>query len=235
MSMVERVLVDDSRMDLHLHGLESGADGSAVVLMFPRSGMDGFPQRVAGELADNGFMVAIPDITHRCPSDMPVRDRKQHLKDAEIVRDIGATLALLTTRFCRSPSALFIMGHCMGGRHAFLGASSFERFDGAAAYYSGDMFEAWGEGPTPFERLRAIRCPVLGFFGAHDKNPSPPDVDALTAELTRAGVGHVFHRYADVGHAFQQNAARSPEERAAADDSFAKTVSFFREVAHAKT
>ena len=30
---------------------------------------------------------------------------------------------------------------------------------------------SWGDGPTPFEGLRNIRCPVIGFFGDEDRKP----------------------------------------------------------------
>ena len=85
--------------------------------------------------------------------------------------------------------------------------------------------------PTPFERLRNIRCPVIGFFGDQDAHPSPADVDAIDAELTRHGISHAFHRYPDVGHGFQNPAHSEPQERAAAEDSWGKTFAFLRQVA----
>ena len=48
----------------------------------------------------------------------------------------------------------------------------------------------------------SIACPVIGFFGLDDTNPSPADVDTIDAELTRHGKAHEFHRYAGAGHAF---------------------------------
>ncbi len=46
------------------------------------------------------------------------------------------------------------------------------------AMSGGGMFTHWGEGtPTPFELIGSIRCPVYGFFGDLDPNPSPTDVD----------------------------------------------------------
>jgi carboxymethylenebutenolidase len=119
----------------------------------------------------------------------------------------------------------------MGGRHAFLGASCIPGIAGAIPYYSADMFQPWGGTSTPFDLLGGIKCPVLGFFGDKDKNPAPADVDRIAEKLSAHGVAHVFHRYPDVGHAFQQNADRSPEESRAADDSTAKTVAFIHKVA----
>ena len=226
---VIKVAVSGSSMDLHVFGAEHGDRVIAVViLMFPRSGMDGFPQRIAETLASNRCVVIIPDITHRISSAIPVRDRKRLLTDEGIIEDIGAALSYMdSTEFGLKPR--FIIGHCMGGRNALLGASAF-RFDGAASFYGGELFDAWGGAEPPFTRLHKIRCPILAFFGGKDKNPSPEHMALIDEELSRAGVEHRFFTYEDVGHAFLQNADRSLDERRAADDSSNKLISFFREL-----
>lgn len=225
MPTIERVAVDGSMMDVHVYEPTQDAAAPLILLMYPRSGLDGFPQRIAAGFAGEGYRVAIPEISHRQNPDVPIRDRKQFLKDAEIVEDMRATIA-----FCRPGSGVFIMGHCMGGRHAFLGASCIPGITGAIPYYSADMFEAWGGAVPPYDLLDKIRCPVIGFFGGKDRNPGPADVDKIADRLSQNNVEHVFHRYPDVGHAFQQNAARSPEEQKAANDSTAKTIEFMKEV-----
>ena len=118
------------------------------------------------------------------------------------------------------------MGHCMGGRLAFLGASTSPLFTAAIAYYGGGMMSHWGEGaPTPFELIGQIRCPVYGFFGHLDTNPSPADVDRFEAELERHNIPHLFHRFPNVGHGFQNAArARSPEEIAAGGVAWTKML-----------
>jgi carboxymethylenebutenolidase len=230
MPTIERVAVDSSLMDVHVYEPAQREAAPLIVLMYPRSGLDGFPQRIATAFAAESYRVAIPDITHRQRPEVPFRDRKQFLKDAEIVDDIRATLAFFPSDADATGSDAFIMGHCMGGRHAFLGASCIPDFAGAIAYYSADMFEAWGGTASPYDLLDKIRCPVIGFFGGKDGNPGPRDVDRIAARLTEHHVHYAFHRYPDVGHAFQQNAARSPEEQEAADDSTRKTIGFLKAV-----
>ena len=76
------------------------------------------------------------------------------------------------------------------------------------------MTQSWGEsGATPFERLQHIRGPVIGFFGDKDVHPSPAEVDQMDRGLARHGIAHVFHRYAEVGHGFQ-NPAHDSASRA---------------------
>lgn len=231
MPSIERVAVDGSLMDVHVFEPAKRENAPLIVLMYPRSGLDGFPQRIASIFAAEGFRVAVPEISHRQDPAIPIRDRKQFLKDAEIVADIRATIALCNSAPRVKPDRVFIMGHCMGGRHAFLGASCIPEIAGAIPYYSADMFEPWGGPASPFDLLDKIRCPVIGFFGDKDRNPAPADVDRIAERLSAHHVEFVFHRYPDVGHAFQQNAARSPEEGRAADDSTAKTIAFMKAVA----
>jgi carboxymethylenebutenolidase len=225
MPTIERVAVDGSQMDIHVYEPAQGKAAPLIILMYPRSGLDGFPQRIAAVFAADGYRVAIPEISHRQDPQVPIRDRKQFLKDAEIVADVRATIAALG-----AGDGVFIMGHCMGGRHAFLGASCIPELAGAIAYYSADMFEAWGGSASPYDLLGNVKCPVIGFFGGKDRNPGPADVDKIAAKLSEHQVHYDFHRYPDVGHAFQQNAARSPEEQKAADDSTAKTLAFLQRV-----
>jgi carboxymethylenebutenolidase len=230
MPRIERVSVDGSLMEVQIFEPAQREAAPLIVLMYPRSGLDGFPQRIAAAFAAEGFRVAVPEISHRQNPEIPIRDRKQFLKDAEIVADIRASIEFFRSDTVRKPTRVFIMGHCMGGRHAFLGASCIPEIAGAIAYYSADMFEAWGGATSPFDLLDRIRCPVIGFFGGKDRNPAPVDVDRIEERLSANGIEHVFHRYPDVGHAFQQNAARSPEEQRAAADSSAKTIEFLRAV-----
>ena len=91
------------------------------------------------------------------------------------------------------------------------------------------MHLAWGEeGKTPFDTLRDISIPVIGFFGNLDKNPSPEQVDRIDDELTRHGIAHTFHRYDNAGHGFQNRTPGTAGEQAAAADSWTKTFAFLR-------
>ena len=178
-----------------------------------------------------GYVVAAPEISHRCPQEIPIADRKALLKDSEVVADIQATLDYLRSRHDVAVDQIAVMGHCMGGRVALLAAGSLPDFRAAIAYYGGSVEKSWGnDGSTPMERLRNIRCPVIGFYGNKDVHPSPEIVDQIDAELTKHGVAHDFHRYPDVGHGFQNPARKTPEERQAAEDSWVKTFAFLRKV-----
>jgi carboxymethylenebutenolidase len=228
---VEKIRVDDSDMDVHLGVPSRETPGPAVVLMYHRGGIDDFTKGVVDRLVSHGYLAAVPDIYHRCPSAMPAIERKSLLKDSEILADVQATVEHLRARSSVDADRIVIMGHCMGGRMALLAAGNLPGFCGTVVYYGGSVARSWGEGATPFERLRRIQSPVIGFFGDDDRHPSPEDVDRIDAELSRHGIVHEFHRYPGVGHGFQNPAHDTPQERAAAEDAWAKTFSFLNRVA----
>lgn len=222
-------LTDDGKMPVYLGTPDRQMPRPAIVLLFHRGGIDEFTKSVVERLVGQDFLVAVPDVYHRCPSDTPPAKRKERLKDREIVTDVATTVDYLCARRDVAPDRIVVMGHCMGGRMALLAAGRLPRFRGCVIYYGGSVNRAWGNGPTPFETLRNISCPILGFFGDLDKHPSPGDVDRIDAELSAHAIAHTFHRYSNVGHGFQNPQHNTPAERAAAGDAWAKTFAFLRE------
>jgi carboxymethylenebutenolidase len=214
--------VDGRSMDVHIAVPPGRGPHPAVLLMFHRGGMDGCTAHYMKALPAAGYLTVTPNFYHHCPKDVPLHDCKQFLRDAELISEIAAAADYSLLRPDLDRSRFFIMGHCMGGRLAFLGAGTKPVFAAAIAYYGGGMMSRWGEGTTtPFELISRIRCPVYGFFGDLDKNPSPADVERFEAELKRHDIHHVFHRYPKVGHGFQNAArARNPEEIAAGDEAW---------------
>lgn len=231
MASIVKIPVHDGEMDAYLGAPARQAPGPAIVLMYHRTGIDDFTKGVVDRLVGSGYLVAVPDVYHRCPSAMPTLERKALLNDAEIIDDAGCVVDVLRKRADVAADRIVVMGHCMGGRMALLLAGSSGSFCGAVVYYGGGVMRSWGDGPSVFERLRNIRCPVIGFFGNEDKNPSPEEVDQIATELKRHDIEQVFHRYLGVGHGFQNPSRDTPRERAAAEDGWTRTLAFLHSVA----
>jgi len=229
MSELTSIMVDGNPMDIYLDRPAGGAPWPAIVLTYHREGIDDFTKWAARRYAEAGYLVAVPEVSHRIASDVPLHDRKQHLRDPQIIADIAATVAYLKTRADVVKGRLAIAGHCMGGHILFVAACALPDFACAVACYPTGMFESWGEGATPFDQLGRLSCPVIGFFGNEDRNPSPQDADKLDAELTRLRVEHAFHRYPGAGHGFQRPTKEEPAIRAAQVDSWQKTFAFLAE------
>lgn len=228
MAIFTTIRTDEGRVPVYLGKPERQVPGPAIVLLYHRNGIDEFTKSVVERLAGQGYLTAVPDVYHRCPADTPPAERKALLNDHEVLADVAATVEYLRARRDVAADGMFVMGHCMGGRMALLAAGRLPRFRGCIVYYGGSVNRAWGDGPAPFETLRNINCPVLGFFGDLDKHPSPEDVDQIDAELTAHSIAHSFHRYPAVGHGFQNPQHNAPSERAASDDAWAKTFAFLR-------
>ena len=88
----------------------------------------------------------------------------------------------------------------------------------------------WGSdaGPSPFDLLKNIKCPVLGFFGEDDPNPSPEDMLKIAAELTANGILHEFHMYSQTGHAYMDHTNPNRYVENSAIASWPITVAFLQ-------
>jgi carboxymethylenebutenolidase len=207
-------------------------DGSGphpgVVVIQHAPGVDTFMQAMVQRLADAGYAAVAPDLYHRqAPAGFAGLERMGRLKDAEVEADVNAAVDYLAHETGIDDARLAVIGFCMGGRVAYLVAAANPRFKAAVVYYGGNIRQAWGEGTTtPFARTAQIHCPVLAHFGADDTNPSPQDMQALDAELTRHGKPHVFHAYPHAGHAFMNFTNAERYRQAASEASWPRTLDF---------
>jgi carboxymethylenebutenolidase len=205
---------------------DAGWPHPGVLVAHHRGGVDDFTRSVVARLAANGFAAAAPNFFHRRPAGESADISVDLLTDAEILADIDATFRHLDAMPEVRTGAVAILGHCLGGRTAFLGAAATGFFRAAVMLYGGKIFLPRGARPAPFELTRDIACPMLGLFGADDGNPSPADVLRIGTELERFGVRHAFHSYEGAGHAFQNFAAPNRYRAAAAEDAWTRLLAF---------
>ena len=196
---------------------------------------DTFTLRAAERFRDAGYLVAAPFIFHWWPKDGEMADKARASRDDWTRADLKATWDLLAARADVDPARIGIVGHCWGGRVAWLGAVYLD-VAACAVFYGGRVKLALGEGnPTAISLADRIRCPVAGFFGNDDQNPSPADVDDYAEALTRAGVPHRFHRYDGAGHAFQNFPNPDRYREAQSEDAWEKVLGFFAETLKVST
>lgn len=228
MAQFDEVQVDGVPMRICYAEPEGEGPFPAMVILFHRGGFDEFTTKLADNLAAEGYLAAAPDVYHWPPVVEPARENAFPL-DPEIIKDINATMDWLGAKPVNK-DRIGIIGHCMGGRMAYLGASTNPGINAAVVYYGGNMFKPWSDdGPPPFDLLDGIKGPVIGFYGNDDKNPSPEDADKISAELDRLGKTHTFHRYDGAGHAFQNFLDNDRYREEATVDSWAKTLAFLAE------
>ncbi len=228
MAQTEHLTVGGSAMPVYVDGPGVPGPHPGVVVTHHRGGLDEFTRKFVEDLAAAGYIAAAPLFYHRRPEGEDTSRSMAALDDAELIADIDATVDYLCGRADRRDGALGIVGHCMGGRSAFLGAATNRAFTACGIFYGGNIFKPWGEGnPAPIARAAGIDCPVIGFFGNEDENPSPDDVARIDAELAGRGVDHVFHAYDGAGHAFQNFLGPNYREEQS-KDAQEKLLAFFR-------
>ncbi len=206
-----------------------GAKHPGVVVTFHRGGMDEFTAWLCDDLATNGYAAIAPNHYHVLPPGMDIERRREFLTDEQLAADLDASAGWLIKEGDADAKRLALMGHCLGGRTTWVGLTSLpNRWKCGCVWYGGGSFNPLGKLPAPIDRLEEIRCPVAGFFGNDDGNPSPDEVNEIAARLTKLDKEHEFHRYDGAGHAFM-NAGEASYREEQSKDSWAKALAFIGE------
>ena len=231
--IIESLQVDGSAMEMFV--FEPAGDGPhpAVILAqhipVGHTGLenDEFTLVTAQRLTHARYLVATPFIFHWWTKEEDVMVKARESTDDRTVKDLNATYDLLMNR--GDVNKIGIVGHCWGGRVAWLGACHIPELAACAVFYGGRIKLALGEGnPTAISLAENISCPVAGFFGNEDQNPTPEDVDDYEAALQSAGVEHTFHRYDGAGHAFQNFPTPERYRETHSEDAWVKVLEFFK-------
>ncbi|WP_396454371.1 dienelactone hydrolase family protein [Actinomadura sp.] len=226
---------EDAELEAYLARPLSDAPRGGVVLIHHLPGYDSGTKEFARTFAAHGYAAVVPNLYSRegagvSPDDQAAAVRaKGGVPDEQLVGDVAGAAAYLNS-LEHANGKIGVIGHCSGGRQAFLAACELD-IDAAVDCYGAFVVNA----PPADSPLNArpvlskapnLSCPLLGLFGEDDKFPAPDEVAALDAELTRLGKEHEFHIYPGAGHAFF--AVERPAFRpAAAKDGWAKIFAFF--------
>lgn len=183
----------------------------AVVWIHHMPGYDRETKEFVRRLAVCGYHTLAPNLYSReapgaAPDDAAAAARAAGgVPDERLVGDVAGAVEQL--RLLPGANGRFgVIGHCSGGRHAYLAACSLP-FDAVVNCYGAFIVEDAPQGMPktmrPILGLAAnLSCPMLGLFGAEDRFPAPDGVATLDAELTRLGKPHEFHSYPGAGHSF---------------------------------
>ena len=223
--------VGSQQMWAYLSIPDSPGPHPGVAVIQTAAGVDYWLQGMCRRLSDAGYVAIAPDLYHRVdPNEIspdtwrdrrgPIyypRTRMATLLDEQILMDVNAAIDHLKAHPSVRGNRIGITGFCLGGRVAYLMASSSPALRLAAPFYPSDVLESWGDGLSPFDRTSTIHCPVVGFFGDDDVNPSPEVVSKLDVELSQHSKFHEFFSYPETGHAFQWDVTEKYRPEAARD------------------
>jgi|TARA_B110000093_G_scaffold177389_1_gene214327 carboxymethylenebutenolidase len=212
---IEEIDIDGSVMEVFM--FPPAGDGPSPALILAQhipvghTGLENdiFTLVTAQRFANAGFHVAVPFIFHWWPKDGDMMEKANASRDELTLKDLNATFELLTRRADVLRSKIAIVGHCWGGRVAWLGACHIQKLAACAIFYGGRIKRAMGN---------------------DDQNPSVGDVNDYEAALTQANVTHTFYRYDNVGHAFQNFPSPERYNPRASEDAWSKVVLFLKKV-----
>lgn len=189
--------------------LGDGPYGS-VVLIHHMPGYDRASKEMACRFAADGYLALMPNLYSReapgaSPDDAAAAARARGgVPDNRLVGDVQGAVDHLKS-LSQASGKVACIGHCSGGRQTFLAACHLQ-LDAAVDCYGGAVV-----GPPPpqlpnmvpvIDQADNLSCPLLGLFGAEDKNPSPDHVAEMEKVLTAAGKTYEFHTYEGAGHGF---------------------------------
>jgi carboxymethylenebutenolidase len=212
---IEEIDIDGSVMEVFM--FPPAGDGPSPALILAQhipvghTGLENdiFTLVTAQRFANAGFHVAVPFIFHWWPKDGDMMEKANASRDELTLKDLNDTFELLTRRADVLRSKIAIVGHCWGGRVAWLGACHIQKLAACAIFYGGRIKLAMGN---------------------DDQNPSVGDVNDYEAALTQANVTHTFYRYDNVGHAFQNFPSPERYNPRASEDAWSKVVLFLKKV-----
>lgn len=198
---------------------EIDADSRAVILIQEYWGLNDHIKDIAGRYADEGFICIAPDLYRgEIATDSNHAAKLMDTLEIEDGLDIIKN-AQAAAREKYEISRFGITGYCMGGTYALEAVCHLEGFSASAPFY----------GDVPDETvLKNLNAPVLFISATKDKWINPEKV----AELERAAKVHSLPiesvKY-EADHAFFNDTRPDIYDADAAQDAWAKVISFFNE------
>ncbi|MGI8925387.1 MAG: dienelactone hydrolase family protein [Tepidiformaceae bacterium] len=197
----------------------ASGSGKGVVVFQEWWGLNDNIKGIADRFAAEGFLALAPDMYHGQLTDEPTEAGKllMALNIEQAAKDAKGAVQYLKSL---SGGPVGTTGFCMGGALSLFAACNNDGDVGACIDY-------YGGHPAVKYNWEGLTAPVLGFFAEHDDfiNPSLPGyIEGLTA----AGKQHDFITYPGTQHAFFNDEHSEVFNKEAADDSWRRSLSFFR-------
>ena len=199
--------------DVHAYFARPNGTGPypGIVLAHHMPGWDEFYRETARRFVDHGYIAICPDLYerfgHGSPVDVAAKARGEGgVADDSVIADLQSALNYLKA-LPNSNGKVGVIGHCSGGRHAYLAACRAQGFNAIVDCWGGNVIMASdrltpNQPVSPIEYTNDLSCPILGIFGNDDQNPPPDQVNQHEEELKKHGKTYEFHRYDGAGHGF---------------------------------
>jgi carboxymethylenebutenolidase len=203
---------------------DDDATHPGLVLIQEWWGMEPHIVDLAGKLAAEGFVVAVPDLFHGKVATEPNDAMRMVMLIRENVdraaREIIGALETVKAMPNVEPKKLGLMGFCVGGMMTYVVASRYPDLGAFAPFYGA------GYDPTP-EEVAKVNAPVLAIYGRQDQGIPMEQIEKIERMYKDAGKDITVKIY-DAGHAFINPMHGAGNEQAAAE-AWPLAVNFLKE------
>lgn len=207
----------------------AGQARGAVMVFQEAFGLTTYIERVADDLAAEGWQAVAPALFHRqgAPvlsyADMDAIGPIMGQLTAEgLAMDIEATVGHLESGGFPVPR-IGAVGFCLGGSVAFL-AATLRPLGAAVTFYGGGVTQGRCGIPALVDLVPALRTPWLGCYGDLDKGIPVEQVEQLVSAAAHAPVPAEIVRYPDADHGFHCDARPAVYHQASAADAWARAL-----------
>ncbi|MEW6401587.1 MAG: dienelactone hydrolase family protein [Chloroflexota bacterium] len=205
------------------HAASPAGDGPfpALIVIQEWWGLDEQTRSIADRFAGAGYFAVAPDLYHG--ERAPLGESE---KASLLVRKYGPTApAELESLFDALKShpdcngKVGSVGFCFGGRMSLtLGLT--RPLDAVCTFYGGGMQQV-------FDRMQALKSPVLGLFGDRDQSIPVGTIEQFDKLLDELEIEHEVIVYPNSGHAFFRDRDPSVYKPEAAADAWKRVAEFF--------
>ncbi len=178
-------------------------------------------KNVGDRFAAEGFTALAPDLYHGKTATEPDGAGKlfMALNIAQAEKDLRGAAQYLAGH--SSTAKLGAVGFCMGGQLALFAATLNPSIGACVNFY--------GVHPNVKPDYTKLAGPVLGLFAEKDGFVTPQVARELDAAIRKAGKPSEIHIYPGVDHGFFNDDRPDVYSKAAAEDAWRRTLTFFRQ------
>ncbi len=212
--------VDSARQVL---GLEAGSALPGVIVIQEWWGLNDNIKAMARRLAGEGYRALAVDLyggqvaTQSEQAQQLVQRALQN--QPALIENLRAAYRYLAEE--QNAPRVGVVGWCFGGAMSLQAALALPKELDATVIYYGRLVEDRAA-------LTKLEMPILGFFGGQDDGIPLEQVRAFEQTLKDLGKEVEIHVYENAGHAFA-NPTGNNYDAGAAEDSWARTLAFFKE------
>jgi len=211
-----------------------GGPFPTVLVIHEVFGVHEYIKDVCRRLAHEGYLAIAPELYARQGDLSKMTDVNKIITDVILqapddrkMSDLDSALTWAAAHY-GDTSHTAVMGFCRGGRDTWLYAEYNPYLKAAAAFYGPVTGETSAIQPvTPLQGARALKCPLLGLYGALDDGIKIEDVERAAALAKTAGQTVRVEILANARHGFHAD-YRPSYNKAAAEQAWAHALAWFR-------